>query len=613
MSGKDLFLGLNYVKAKFIDEAETVTALKEGRRGGSIRKAILIAAVVALLAVTVTACAYAIQRIRMNLVQHYVPVQTDVVAEVVENTSESQSVNFLTDCYPQDIPEGYEILCGSPLNYTSRSIEYHNKNGNSIIFSISTVQMEDDLVLRPPVEESTVTIAGNEGTLKSNEGAQVLQWYNGADGYEVSLFTDDLTVDLVHMAESVGYGASIPVSVWYHCGQEWNSWYPLALPDGYDFVEVSPVSDGYQTFKFTNGENEIRYGISTTRELLPPSEISDEAYYVEVEVNGIAAKMLCNQSTQRTLFWENKEEGFDAFLETMDETIDLIAVAESVGPGPKMEVSKFYLGPDYTIELEQEPAVYIEWQSVYPQNIPDGYVLKTVGDRAYGQQTMEWKNEAGDLISYTLYFRLGQYGREFEGVGEPEVVSINGHTGYRTGNSLLWTDEELGFAYDLRVTGDVDLIALAESVGPGPELAPTNDRTDVALEQLGDYRITELPENMVEDGLSGAPLEGEDDWYSYVRRWYYDRTNNDQIYFTYETYLTDCTTEEEVLRLFVNGMAEPDFVTINGYHGITMQDGDRAYVAWMKGDVSKGVSFQLFSEQFTVDELLHFAQSVKKP
>ena len=29
MSGEDLFLGMNYVKAKFIDEAETVTELKK--------------------------------------------------------------------------------------------------------------------------------------------------------------------------------------------------------------------------------------------------------------------------------------------------------------------------------------------------------------------------------------------------------------------------------------------------------------------------------------------------------------------------------------------------------------------------------------------------------
>ena len=80
MNGKDLFLGMNYVKAKFIEEAETVTELKEERKTIPFRKVMLIAAAIALLAITITACAYAIQRIRMNYVQHNVPVQTETMA-----------------------------------------------------------------------------------------------------------------------------------------------------------------------------------------------------------------------------------------------------------------------------------------------------------------------------------------------------------------------------------------------------------------------------------------------------------------------------------------------------------------------------------------------------
>lgn len=611
MNGKDLFLGMNYVNAKFVNEAETVKELKGERKVVSFRKVLLIAAVISLLAITITACAYAIQRIKMNLVQHNASAQTETINTDIEQSVETLLVNVLTDCYPQAIPEGYKILCGSPLSYTSRNIDYRNSDGNSIIFWISTIATDESVPLKPPVEESTLMLSCGEARLRRNEDAQVLKWTDEDSGYSASLFTDDVNIDLLPMADSVGFGSSIPISVWYHHGQEWNPWYPQTLPEGYTSTEVAPVSDGYQSFTYTNGSNTIRYGISTNRDLVPGS-ISEEGYWEDTEVNGTAAKILRNQTTQRTLFWENKEEGFYAFLETMDETIDLEALAESVGPGEKMEVSKSYFAPDYTIELEQEPTTYIEWQSVYPQKIPAGYELDTVGDRAYGQQTIVWQNSAGETITYTLYFRLGQYGREFDGFGQPEVVSINGHTGYRDGNSLLWTDEELGFAYDLHVTGDLDLIALAESVGPGPELEFTNDTTAEALEQLGDYQITDLPDKMVEDGLSGAPLEGEDDWYSYVRRWYYDKTNNDQVYFTYETYLTDCSTEEDVLRLFVSGMAEPEFVTINGYPGITMQDGNRAYVAWMNGDVSKGVSFQLFSEQFTVDELLKMAESIQK-
>jgi len=613
MNGKDLFLGMNYVKAKFIEEAETVTELKGEHNTISFRKVMLIAAAIALLAITITACAYAIQRIKMNLVQHNVPAQTEITITDNEQPTETPPVNVLTDCYPHSIPSGYQIMCGEPQTYTSRNLQYYNENGNTITFWISTEKADEEVALRPPVEEATVSIKGCESNLRSNEGAQVLSWENVVDGYYATLFTDDVSIDLVAMANSVDFGITIPISVWYRNGEQWDPWYPKVLPEGYICKDVSSVSYGQQTIRYENGnDGYIRYGISTLRDIAP-TEISDQSYWEEVEVNGKPARIQRNRTTQRALFWHNETEDFYAFLETEDETVDLISLAENVAPGPKMEVSKSYLGPDYTIELEQEPTTFIEWQSVYPQNIPDGYELEYVGDRAYGQQSIEWKNQDGDLISYTLYFRLGQYGREFEGTGEPEVVSINGHTGYRTGNSILWTDEELGFAYDLRVTGDVDLIALAQSVAPGPELPLTNnDWTIKALEQLGDYRITDLPKNMLEDGLTGSPLENADDWYSYVRRWYYDKTNNDQVYFTYETYSTDCNTEQEVLTLFVPAFTEPEFTSIQGYPAITLQDEHRAHAAWIVGDVNKGVSFQLYSEQFTVNELLKMAESVHK-
>ena len=613
MNGKDLFLGMNYVKAKFIEEAETVTELKGERKTIPFRKVVLIAAAIALLAITITACAYAIQKIKMNLVQHNVPSQTEIAITDIENPIETIPVNVLTDCHPQSIPTGYQISCGEPLTYHSRNIQYYNESGNTITFWMSTEKADEEVALRPPVEETVVSIKGFESNLRSNEGAQVLSWENAEDGYYATLYTDDVSVDLVSMANSVEFGATIPMSVWYRDGERWDPWYPTVLPEGYTCENVSPVAYGQQTITYENGnDGYIRYGISTLRDLAP-TEISDHSYWEEVEVNGNPARIKRNRSTQRALFWHNATEDFYAFLETEDETVDLVSLAENMAPGLQIEVSKSYLGPDYTIELEQEPTTFIEWQSVYPQNIPDGYELEYVGDRAYGQQSIEWKNQDGNLISYTLYFRLGQYGREFEGTGEPDVVSINGHTGYRTGNSILWTDEELGFAYDLRVTGNVDLITLAQSVAPGPELPLTNnDWTMKALEQLGDYHISDLPKNMIEDGLTGSPIESGDDWYSYIRRWYYDKTNNDQVYFTYETYSTACNTEQEVLKLFVPAFTEPEFASIQGYPGITLQDEHRAHVAWMIGDVNKGVSFQLYSEQFTVEELLKMAESIQK-
>ena len=49
MNGEDLFRGLNYVNAKFIDEAETVTELQGEKKMLSLRRPVLIAALIALL------------------------------------------------------------------------------------------------------------------------------------------------------------------------------------------------------------------------------------------------------------------------------------------------------------------------------------------------------------------------------------------------------------------------------------------------------------------------------------------------------------------------------------------------------------------------------------
>ena len=584
------------------------------KRKMPIKKILLIAAAIALLAATITACAYVIQRIKMNLVQHNVPTQAETESTDLVNAEEAQPINILTDYYPQTIPVGYEILCGSPIDYNSRNIDYRNANGNTIIFWISTKAANESVVLRPPVEETTVNLSRGEVILRKNESAQVIEWNNAEEGYWASLFTDDMNVDLVSIADSVDYGKVIPVSVWYQQGQEWDPWLPQSLPESYSCVDVTPVTDGCQSFTYENGRGGyIRYGISTERDFMP-TEINDQSSWEEAKVNGYPAKIKCNQSTQKSIFWHNEAEGFYAFLETVDDTVDLVTLAESVGPGTKMEISASWLGPDYSIELEQAPNEYVEWQCVYPQNIPDGYELEHVGNRAYGQQIIEWANSRGDIISFTLYFRLGQYELRFDGTGQPEPLSVNDLAGFKIGDHLLWADGNLGFGYGLWATDDIDLIALAESVGTGPELTPTNDKTSAALAELGDYQITVLPNNMIEDSLVGAPLEDGDDWYSYVRRWYYNTTNNDHVYFTYETYLADCTNIEERLRMLISlsMTSEPEYITINGYPGITIQDGNCAKIAWVTGDPGKGVSFQLYSEQFTVEELLMMAESVQK-
>ena len=136
MNGKDLLIDLGNISHKYYEEAETVTELNSEHKTIPFRKAVLIAAVIALLAVTITACAYAIQRIRINLVHHNVPVETEMIIPDIEYPEETVPVNVLTDCYPQTLPEGYSFrkshkpylpqYCVSEAKWKFHSFSYFN-------------------------------------------------------------------------------------------------------------------------------------------------------------------------------------------------------------------------------------------------------------------------------------------------------------------------------------------------------------------------------------------------------------------------------------------------------------------------------------------------------
>ena len=70
MKGEDLFRGLNYINTAFVEEAETVTQLKEERTLLSLRRPVLIAAIVAMLAMLVgCAVAYVLSMKEMEIGQ----------------------------------------------------------------------------------------------------------------------------------------------------------------------------------------------------------------------------------------------------------------------------------------------------------------------------------------------------------------------------------------------------------------------------------------------------------------------------------------------------------------------------------------------------------------
>ncbi len=613
MTNLELFTALGGISSENLSGAEELQNKPCVRTNHKMqmKRAVLIAAAIALTLLLVGCAVVVYARIHMKLVQHNPAPTVQTSTEAVGNTGPAK--NVLTDCYPRTLPEGYLPGDGAPTNHTTRHISYYNAAGQMIHYSIST-NLEPDLVLAPPCEKTSLKVSRWDAELHiSAKGGQMLKWHNTEDGYYGCLFTQDMSVDLKPMAESVDYGESIPLSFLCKQGQLWDVWYPQQIPEGYACTDVSPAGNGTQSIRYTcDTENVISYSVSLISDL---SDISDPPHdsciWEELTVGGQPAKMMTTSSGQRLLFWKNEEEGFNAMLSVEDEAVDIVTMAESVASGAPLEVSANHLGPDYTIELEQEQSTYVGWESVYPQNVPEGYTIRFVSDPAYGEQSIDYSNDAGDSLSYTLYFRLGQWGRQFDGMGQPEQVDINGQTGYRIGNTLIWTDEARGFGFSLRSSAEVDLVAIAKSVAPGPELTPTDaDKTEKALEQLGDYQITELPKGMVEDGLTGRPFEDGGGWYSYVRRWYFNKKTNQELYFTYESYASDAASVEEVLRVNI-GNTPAEFRTILGCTGAVAQVGNGAKVVWIQGSEAKGVSFMLISPDYSVEDLLKIAESVQ--
>ena len=613
MTNLELFTVLGGISAENLSGAEELQRKPVVPTKGKmkVKRAVLVAAVIGLMLLLLGCAVAAYARIHMKLVQHNPAATIQTSVEAVGNTEPAR--NVLTDCYPQVLPDGYLPGDGAPANHTTRRICYYNAEGQTIHYSISTNQ-EPDLVLAPPCEKTNMKVSGWDAELHiSAQGGQMLKWHNTEDGYYGCLFTQDMSVDLKPMAESVDYGEALPLSFLCKQGQLWDVWYPQQIPGGYACTDVGPAENGTQSIRYTCGtENVISYSVSLIRDLSDISDLpQDSCVWEELTVGGQSAKIMTTGSGQRLLFWKNQDEGFNAMLSVADESVDIVAMAESVAPGELLEVSANHLGPDYTIELEQESSAYVEWEPVYPQSMPEGYTIRFVSDPAYGEQHIDYRNDAGDSLSYTLYFRLGQWGKQFDGMGQPEQVDVNGQTGYRMGNTIIWADETRGYGFTLRSSADIDLIAVAQSVAPGLELTPTNaDKTEKALEQLGNYQITALPEGMVEDGLTGCPLEDGGGWYSYVCRWYFNKRTNQELYFTYESYVSDAATVEEVAQMYI-GNTPAEFQTILGCTGAVAQVGNDAKVVWIQGSSAKGVSFMLTSPDYSVEELLKIAESVQ--
>lgn len=310
-------------------------------------------------------------------------------------------------------------------------------------------------------------------------------------------------------------------------------------------------------------------------------------------------------------------------------TILAVSVFASVNARIRMEITKYEdetttnekpTGPyEVWVNFRETDNEYQELPSVYPQTIPEGYSLDFVSEYRYGLQRLEYKNAAGE-VAFDFIMELGGDGSEFgiKDVIREEEITVSGCPGvlYTTNNGcqcVVWYDEDLGLGYHIAsYDTEVDVLSIADSVNHGERLIPTlSAEYGLALEQIGDYRITKLSEGYEEVVLTAAPLESGDGRYGYVRRTYSDKVSRDQyIYFEYELFTVDPTERDKMIAenwittIFRPNTFEP--VTVQGMSG-AVRGSELRWVEWREDSY---VLFGVYSKGCTKEELLALAESV---
>ena len=89
MNGRDLFLGMNYVNSRYIEEAETVTQLQTEKKNLTLRRQVLVAAIIGLLLLLVGCAAYFYSLQQLVVIDHTKEVIAVVEEDISEDTTET--------------------------------------------------------------------------------------------------------------------------------------------------------------------------------------------------------------------------------------------------------------------------------------------------------------------------------------------------------------------------------------------------------------------------------------------------------------------------------------------------------------------------------------------
>ena len=313
----------------------------------------------------------------------------------------------------------------------------------------------------------------------------------------------------------------------------------------------------------------------------------------------------------------------DALVKMNVSDVKTIVPDLSAATGTQIDVEEtqaYVIFEGEKVDFDEVQDVFIELGPYYPQEIPNGYSITFVSDDVYQHQYIAYEDEYGNGIDYTIYIADPASDVEIYDISKKTNVIINSDdgilyeetNGYRT---LVWIDQAQGYGFKLR-TGDkdVDLLAMARSTAEGEPLVPSRaDKTPEAIAELGDFCPEYLPTGFEEQGVLGSPLTDGGGWYSYVRKWYVNKTENTRIYFEYESYVIapeDGYTDDArtVCSFFIPGHAQGiavyEEVEVNGMFGLATEN----HIVWADPKVHK--VFHLTSEDITGDVLLKVAQSI---
>lgn len=357
MNGEDLFRGLNYVNAKYIDEAETVTQLQEEKKVLSLHRPILVAALIALMLFLLGCAVVRLVSLQIRDTKIYTSDGQLHTGEEIRFEETDDVFIELGAYYPQQIPEGYSMTFvsqGSPLQ--RQSISYENDAGNQIDFQIMIGDPSSNVEIYDITAKTDVDINGQPGILYKYTGTmQALVWVAEKQGYGFVLRTDDLRLDLAAVARSTAPGEPLTPTrseSTVKALEELGDFTPGYLPEGFEEQGImgSPLADGGGWYSYmrkwyvNKAENTRIYFEYETYAIDTESGYEDSAktvcsFYIpgcdilsgkisgeEMEINGMFALVTGNH-----IAWADTEKHVVYHLTSEDVLNDeLLKVAQSI-------------------------------------------------------------------------------------------------------------------------------------------------------------------------------------------------------------------------------------------------------------------------------------------